>query len=128
MDAAPVLGDVAPGADPYAVFCSDVVEKADKPGDPPGAADDPVMHSEGHHLWPVFALGVKRLKTVDHIAGKIVTGRKPPVLVKAVVVGLKRIGDDKLAVAPDRHPIRQLVAKAVAVVEKPAEFEMETAR
>src|SRR5579863_5021555 len=125
MYPAPVLGDVAAGGDPHTVARRDVVEKADQPGDPARAPDQPVVHRQRHQPWPVGALGIERLEAIDHVAGEIVAGREPAVLVEAVVVGLERIGDDEVARAANRHPVWQFVVEAVAVVEKGAEFEME---
>src|SRR5438876_567682 len=80
-------GDVAAGADPDAVALGDVIEELDEPGDPSRAPDQPVVQGERHQLGPVSALGVERLEAIDHVAGEIIAGRKPVILVKAVVVG-----------------------------------------
>src|SRR5579864_8825091 len=125
MHPSPMLGDVAAAADPDAVAPPYVVEEADEAGDAAGAPDQPVVYGERHQLRPVGALGVERLETVDHVAGEIVARREAAVLVEAVVVGLEGIGDDEVARTVHRHPIRQFVVEAVAVVEKAAQFEME---
>ena len=43
---APVLRDLATGADPDAVASGDVVEKFDEPGDAAGATDEPVVQRQ----------------------------------------------------------------------------------
>ena len=55
MGAPPVLGDLAAGADPHAVASGDVIEKPDEPGDPAGAAGQPVVQSQRHQLGMVGA-------------------------------------------------------------------------
>ncbi len=74
------------------------------------------------------ALGVKRLEAIDHVAGEILGARKAVVLIEAIVVGLEGIGDHQVARAIDGDPIGQLVVKAVAVIQKAAQFEMQPAR
>src|SRR5436853_387540 len=101
MNAPPVLGDVAPGADPHAVAPGDVVEKLDEAGDPAGPADQPVVHGQRHQFRPIGALGIEGLETIDHVACEILAGREAAVLVEAIVVGLERIGDDQVAHATD---------------------------
>ena len=93
----PVLGDVAPGAEPDPVAAGDVIEELDQPGDPARPPDQPVVQGQRHQLRPLRALGVEGIEAVDHVAGEIVAGRKAVVVVEAVVVGLERIGDDQVA-------------------------------
>src|SRR6516225_8349435 len=76
MDAPPMLGDVAAGADPHTVAGRHVVEKLDEPGDPAGAAGQPVVQCQRHQLGVIGALLVHDLEAVDHVAREILAGRE----------------------------------------------------
>src|SRR6516162_8440419 len=128
MDASPMLGNLASSADPHTVASGDVIEKLDEPGDPAGAAGQPVVQSQRHQLGMVGALRVHDLEAVDHVAGKIIAGREAAILIEPVVVGLKGIRNDHVERIADRHPIRELVVERVSVIEKSTELDMEAAR
>src|SRR6267378_7091117 len=89
MDAAPVLGDLASGADPHPVAGGDVIEELDEPGNPAWAPGQPVVQCQRHQLGVVRAFLVHHLEAVDHVAGEIFAGRETEVLVVAIVICLK---------------------------------------
>src|SRR5271169_4929530 len=124
MNTPPMLGDLASSADPHTVASRDVIEKLDEPGDPAGAAGQPVVQSQRHQLGMVGALRVHDLEAIDHVAGKIIAGRETAIFVEPVVIGLEGIRNDQVTRAADRNPIRQLVVQRVAVVQKTAELEV----
>ena len=124
MNTPPMLGDLAAGADPHTVASRDVIEKLDEPGDPAGAAGQPVVQSQRHQLGMVGALRVHDLEAIDHVAGKIIAGREAAILIEPVVVGLKGIRNDQVARIADRHPIREFVVQRVSVIQKAAQLDM----
>src|SRR6516164_10069722 len=125
MDASPMLGDLASGADPHTVAGGDVIEKLDETGDPSGAAGQPVVQRQRHQLGMVGTLRIHDLKAIDHVAGKIIAGREAAILIEPVVVGLEGIRNDQVARIADRYPIREFVVQRVSVIEKSAELDME---
>src|SRR5262249_8460933 len=128
VDAPPMLGDLASGADPYSFAGADMVEELDEPGDPARSAGQAVVQCQRHQLRMLGALSIHDLKAVNHVAGKILASRKAAVFVEPVVIGLKGIRNDQMSRATDRNPIRQLVIQRVAVIEKAAELNVKPPR
>src|ERR1700738_1673980 len=91
MDAAPVLGDLASGADPHPVAGGDVSEELAEPGDPAGAAGQPVVQCQRHQLGVVRTFLVHHLEAVDHVARAVLARRETEVLIETIIIGLKRI-------------------------------------
>src|SRR5467141_3666830 len=87
MDAAPVLGDLAAGADPHPVAGGEVIEELDEPGNPAGAPGQPVVQCQRHQLGVVRTFLVHHLKAVDHVARELPAGRETEVLVETIVIG-----------------------------------------
>ena len=118
MGPVPVLGNVAPGAEPDPVMLAGVFEKLDQADRLARPADQAVVQADAHQLRRLGSLGVHEIERVDHVAGEIVGAAEAGIAVEAVVVGLERIGDDEVVAARDLHPIGQLVVERVAVVEE----------
>src|SRR6202020_1702256 len=113
----PMSSDVRAGCKPDAVVPAPVLEKADKPHSTARPAYKAVMQADAHQLRALRSFGVKEVEAVDHIAREVF-GCAPAIVIVAVVVGLVGIGDDEMPPSLHRHPIRQLVVQAVAIVKE----------
>src|SRR5579883_59536 len=128
MRLAPMLGDVAAGAEPDAVAFRRIVEELDQPRRLAWPADQPVMQRHAHDLRPLGAFLVEQIEAIDHVSGEFVGGAEAGVAVETVVVGFERIGDDEVIVIAHANPEGQLVAEIVAVVPEAAMLDQEPAR
>src|SRR5580704_9024912 len=115
----PMSGDVGACCKPDAVVPAHVLKKPDKPHSPARPPYEAVVQADAHQLRALGSLGVKEVEAVDHIACEVF-GCAPAIVVIAIVVCLVGIRDDKMPPPIHRHPIRQFVVQAVAVVKEAA--------
>src|SRR3954447_11195172 len=86
MLAMPMLGDVEPARNPYALACGDVIEKARQARRAPGPAGEPAMQPDRHHLGGALALGIEQVERVLEIGEEFLAGAEPLGIDEAHVV------------------------------------------
>src|SRR4029078_6168435 len=102
----PVVCNIDATAERDAFDGAHVLEQPDQPGTSSRPADQPVVQADGEELGrALLAFAVENVEGVAHIGEKLLPGRKPAVLVEAIVVGFIRIGNDEVGFALNVEPI-----------------------
>src|SRR5271165_5059304 len=87
----PMLGDIEPRRHPDALVLLDIIEEAHQGCGATGAADDPAVQPDRHHLRLCLAFGIQHVKTVLQIGEELVAPAEALRIDEAHVVGIERI-------------------------------------
>src|SRR3954470_9509686 len=91
MLAMPVLGDVEPARNPYALACGDVVEKTRQSRRASRPACQPAMQPARQHLGGAPAPGIEQVERVLEIGEESLAGAEALGVDEAQVVDVERI-------------------------------------
>src|SRR5262249_45026645 len=89
MGPVPVLGDIAPSAEPDTVVTADMFQKPYQPDRLARSPDQAVVQADAHQLRSLRSLRVEEIEGVDHVAREIVRAAEAGIAIETVVVGLE---------------------------------------
>ena len=72
--AVPMLGNVAPGAEPDPVVPARIVEEPDQPDRAARPSNQPVVQRNAHDLRPFRSLLVEQVEAIGHVLRELVGG------------------------------------------------------
>src|ERR1700730_11071890 len=123
----PVPGDIHAPAYPHALVLEHMVEKAREPRRAARTTGQSHLQPDGHHLGRRRSLRVEDVESVPEIGVEILAGVEALDPAELHVVVVHGVGNDEVALAGHRDPVRQVVVVRVGVVEKAALFHHEPA-
>src|SRR5690348_15472671 len=105
-----------------------MIEKCVKATDAAWAAYDPQMKSDRHHAQRIAAFCMERVKRVAAIARKVIAEDKAPIVIKAHVIGVERIGKNYVSSSCSRYRVWDIIIISVRVVQKATVLEQQLTR
>ena len=119
----PVIGNIDSPRNPDLVMRHDMIQEFDQSGKSRWPPNQPAMQPDRQHLWRRCALGIKNIKRINQILGKLIARMKPLRSGKAHIIRIQRIRNNQMRRFHLRRPEWQIIRIIIRVINKPAVFE-----
>ena len=119
----PVIGNIDSPRNPDLVMRHDMIKEFDQSGKPRWPPNQPAMQPDRQHLWCRRTFGIKNIKGVNQILGKLITRMKSLRSGKAHIICIQRIRNNQMRRFHLRRPEWQIIRIIIRVINKPAVFE-----
>src|SRR5215831_1282199 len=128
MHREPGAGNLLARREPHVGILVSIFDESSHRAHPACPAYDPGMQSNGHHSWDACRFRVKYVEGFPHVLVEIAALDEARAVPKTEVVDIRRVGHDKVTLAPDLHKIWRVIVIGVAIIEETTLLHHQTAR